>query len=102
MQGDPFSTMKAVICHFSRPFVILDGIFAMTQMTSATRPLVHQSLVPLMVQVLPSADGSAVTVIRAGSLPTPGSVSAKAEIAPLANMGKYFFFCASLPKSFSG
>jgi hypothetical protein len=38
----------------------------------------------------------------AGSLPASVSVSAKAEIAPLARRGKYFYFCASVPKSLSG
>ena len=36
--------------------------------------------------------------IFAGSDPTPGSVSAKALIAPLAKRGRYFFFCSSVPK----
>ena len=40
--------------------------------------------------------------ILAGSDPTPGSVSANAEIAPLANRGRYFFFCSAVPNSFSG
>ena len=38
----------------------------------------------------------------AGSEPTPGSVSAKAEIAPLARRGRYFFFWASVPNILSG
>ncbi len=38
----------------------------------------------------------------AGSEPTCGSVSAKAEIAPAASRGKYFFFCSGVPKSFNG
>src|ERR1700677_1894950 len=102
MPGVPFSTMKAVICFFSRPLTVLEGVRAMTQMTSATRPLVHQSLVPLILQVLPSVEGVAVTVIWAGSEPTPGSVKAKAEMAPLANMGKYFLFWVSLQNHLRG
>src|SRR5665213_13394 len=100
--GVPFSTMKAVICFFSRPFTILGGVRAMTTMTSATRPLVHQSLVPLIVQFLPSAEGTAGVEEPSGSDPALGSVKAKAEMAPFANRGKYFFFWASLPNSLRG
>ncbi len=39
---------------------------------------------------------------RAGSDPTAGSVSAKAEIAPRAQRGRYSCLSASEPKSFTG
>ena len=38
----------------------------------------------------------------AGSEPTPGSVSANADRAPLANIGRYLSFCSFVPKSFRG
>jgi hypothetical protein len=40
----------------------------------------------------PSGVFSAVVLSRAGSEPTFGSVKAKAEISPLAQRGRYFFF----------
>jgi hypothetical protein len=43
-----------------------------------------------------------VVVIAAGSEPTSASVSAKAEMAPGASRGRYFFFCSGVPNSFSG
>ena len=45
---------------------------------------------------------SAVVCTRAGSEPTCGSVSAKAEMSPAAQRGRYFFFRASEPNSLSG
>ncbi len=39
---------------------------------------------------------------RAGSEPTSGSVSAKAEISPFAQRGRYSRFCASVPNTMSG
>jgi hypothetical protein len=94
--------MKAVICFFSRPFTMTEGVRAMTTSSSATVPLVHQSFSPLRIQCSPSSLGTAVVAICAGSDPTPGSVRAKAEMAPFASRGKYFFFCSSVPKSLSG
>ena len=46
--------------------------------------------------------GTAVVSMAAGSEPTPGSVSAKADTAPLARRGRYFFFCSGVPNSLSG
>ena len=40
--------------------------------------------------------------MRAGSEPTSCSVSAKAEMAPLAQRGRYSFFSSGEPKSLSG
>ena len=87
---------------FSLPLTTFGGVCAITTMSSAFRPFVHHSFSPLMIQPLPSGDGVAVVCIFAGSDPTPGSVSANAEIAPLASRGRYFFFCSSVPKSFKG
>ena len=41
--------------------------------------------------------GTAVLFIRAASEPNPGSVSRKAVMAPLAQRGRYLFFCSSVP-----
>ncbi len=43
-----------------------------------------------------------MVVICAGSEPTSGSVSAKADRSPAAIRGRYFFFCSSVPNIFSG
>jgi hypothetical protein len=94
--------MKAVIVFFSRPFTIGPGVRAMTTMRPAFTPFVHQSFSPLMMKFLPSGAGSARVVILAGSEPTLVSVKANAEISPRATRGRYFFFCASEPNSFTG
>ena len=98
--GQSVSTMNAVICFFSLPLTIFDGVRAITTSSSALVPLVHHSFSPFRTHV--SSSRIAVVSIAAGSEPTLSSVSAKAEIAPLARRGKYFFFCASLPNNFSG
>jgi hypothetical protein len=82
--------------------IFLGPVRAITTITSATVPLVHQSFSPLRTQCFPSSLNTALVDSPAGSLPTPVSVSANAEIAPLASMGKYFFFCASVPNSLRG
>ncbi len=51
---------------------------------------------------MPSAESSAWVARPAGSEPTFDSVSAKAEMAPLASRGRYFLFCSGVPKSLSG
>ena len=96
------STMNAVICLRDLPFTILSGVRAITTRSSARVPFVHQSFSPLMIQCEPSSLGVAVVTMFAGSEPAFTSVSANAVIAPLAMRGKYFFFCASVPKSLSG
>ena len=96
--GVSMSTTKAVI--LLRPSV--DGVRAMTTITPALTPFVHQSFSPLMMKCAPSGVGSARTSIFAGSLPTFGSVSAKAETSPAATRGSHRRFCASLPKRMSG
>ena len=40
--------------------------------------------------------------IRAGSLPTSGSVSRNAVMAPAAQRGRYSCFCAGVPKTLTG
>ena len=92
--GQSDSTMKAVI--------LLSGVRAITTMTSAMVPLVHHSFSPLIRYASPSSVSVAVVCIRAGSLPTSGSVSAKALISPATNRGKYFCFCSGVPNSLSG
>jgi hypothetical protein len=94
--------MNAVICFFSFPFTMRDGVRAITTSRSAMVPLVHHSFSPLSTQCWPSAESSAVVSIAAGSDPTFGSVSANADTAPLARRGKNRFFCSSVPNSLSG
>src|SRR2546430_15513917 len=78
--GHAVSTMNAVICRFSLPFTTLDGVRAVTTTNSALFPLVHHSFSPLSTHASPSAVGTAVVSRAAVSEPTPGSVTAKAEI----------------------
>src|SRR5438477_94857 len=94
--------MNAVICRFSLPLTIFDGVRAMTTISSALVPLVHHSFSPFRIHAFPSSLGVAIVSIAAGSDPTPGSVSANAEMAPFASSGKYFFFCPSDPNILSG
>src|SRR5947208_11667734 len=82
--GQSASTMNAVICRFSLPFTTVDGVRAITTISSALVPLVHHSFSPFRIHACPSGLGTASVSIAAGSDPTPGSVSANAEIAPLA------------------
>src|SRR2546429_8375196 len=100
--GHAVSTMNAVICRFSFPFTTLDGVRAITTSSSALVPLVHHSFSPLSTHAWPSGVGTAVVSMAAGSEPTPGSVSANAEIAPFARRGRDFFLWASLPDKFRG
>ena len=74
----------------------------MTTNRSARVPLVHQSFSPFSTHCVPSALGSACEARFAGSDPTSTSVSANAEIAPLASRGKYARFCSSVPNKASG
>src|SRR5207244_4128838 len=80
--GQSASTMNAVICRFSLPFTTVDGVRAITTISSALVPLVHHSFSPFKIHACPSSLGTASVSIAAGSDPTPGSVSANAEIAP--------------------
>src|SRR2546421_11786260 len=100
--GQSASTMNAVICRFSLPFTTVDGVRAITTISSALVPLVHHSFSPFKIHACPSSLGTASVSIAAGSDPTPGSVSANAEIAPLARRGEDFFFWASEPNILRG
>src|SRR6266571_226275 len=100
--GQSASMMNAVICRFSLPFTTFAGVRAITTINSAFVPFVHQSFSPFRIQAVPSSDGTALVSSAAGSEPTPGSVSANAEIAPWARRGKYFRFCSSEPNILSG
>ncbi len=86
--GQLVSTMNAVICRFSLPFTTLDGVRAITTRSSAFVPLVHHSFSPFRIQAWPSSLGTARVSMAAGSEPTPGSVRANAEMAPLASRGR--------------
>src|SRR3989442_6885025 len=88
--------MKAVICFFSFPPPIFDGVRAITTSSSAFVPFVHQSFSPFRIQPSPSALGIAVVSIAAGSDPTPCYVSANAENAPFARRGEECFLFASI------
>lgn len=74
--GVSIGQMNAVIPPL--PFSVF-GTTAITTTTSAITPFVAHSLVPLITYPLPSGVGVAVADIRAGSDPTSGSVSRKAE-----------------------
>src|SRR5262249_9356 len=95
-------TMNAVICFLDLPLTIFDGVRAMTIMTPALVPFVHQSFSPLSIKYFPSSVGSACVCMAAGSDPTPVSVSANAEISPLATRGRNFRFCSSVPNRING
>ena len=95
--------MKAVICFRGLPSLpTASGVRAITTNSSARVPFVHHSFSPLRMNDLPSAVGVAVACMFAGSLPASTSVSANAEIAPLASRGKKRRFCSSVPNSLSG
>ena len=64
--------------------------------TSASLPLVHQSLVPLRTKESPSSLARQETA--AASEPAPDSESEKApSFFPDARGTRYFFFCSSVP-----
>src|SRR5256714_14572320 len=100
--GQAVPTMNAVICRFSFPFTVLDGVRAITTISSALVPLVHHSFSPFRIHAFPSSLGVARVSIAAGSDPTPGSVSANAEMAPLARRGRDPRFCSPGPENFGG
>ncbi len=81
--GQSVSTTNALI-------FLVCGSRAITTSSSASVPSVHQSFSPFRMKSSPSR--RAVVERLAGSEPTCGSVSAKAEIAPAAQRGRYFFF----------
>ncbi len=85
--GQFASTMNAVICRRGLPFTTRSGVRAITTNSSAQVPLVVHSFSPFSTQCEPSSLGSACDARLAGSEPTSTSVSANAEMAPLASRG---------------
>ena len=76
---------------------IRSSVRAHTTATSATDPLVIQSLVPLRTQS-PEASRLATVRILAGLEPASGSVSPKQpSFSPAAMPGSHSCFCSSLP-----
>src|SRR2546429_7472010 len=90
--------MNAVICRFSFPFTVLDGVRAITTISSALVPLVHHSFSPFRIHAFPSSLGVARVSIAAGSDPTPRSRSAEAEVGPLARRGRELRFSPAGPE----
>ncbi len=71
---------------------------ASTTKTSPTVPWVMNILVPLRIHLSPLR--TAVVFMPAASEPEPGSVRPQAPShSPVASLGRYFFFWASLPKT---
>src|SRR5690606_22897414 len=92
--GVPRSTMKAVELFFDRG----SPVRVITTAISPLMPCVIQFFVPLITHSLPSF--FATHFILPASLPVLGSVRPHAAShSPDASRGKYFFFCASLPKA---
>src|SRR5690606_23983644 len=92
--GVPCSTMKAVTLLLVRTSPVRASITA----TFPLLPCVIQFLVPFSTHSSPSL--VAVQRILPASLPVLASVRPQAPIHwPLASLGRYFFFCSSLPKA---
>ena len=87
-----FSTINVLI-----PFApALLSVTAKTMMMPALGPLVIKVLSPFIMYLFPFR--TAVVCMAPRSEPALGSVPAKAPIfSPLARMGRYFFFCSSVP-----
>jgi len=97
--GESQGQMNAVIPPLDSSVL---GTTAMTITTSAIAPFVAQSFVPFTTKPEPSSVGTALVVMRAGSDPTSGSVSRKAEMWVLATFGSHSRFCSSEPNMRSG
>ena len=103
--GHAVSTTKHEICGIFLPFgSTLSGVRASTAISVVfgSVTFVHHCLSPFRMNALPSSVGVATVLMRAGSEPTSGSVSANAEISPCASRGRYLRFCSSVPNSRSG
>jgi hypothetical protein len=89
----PFSTIKV-----DMPLRPCSGsVIAMITWISARDPLVMNILLPFITQ--PSPFFTARVFMAAASEPAAASVSAQApSVSPVANRGRYFFFCSSEPK----
>ena len=91
--GVPRSTINAV----ELSFALGSPVRQTTTAISPDLPWVIQHLVPFNTQWLPSF--TAVVFILPASLPVLASVKPHApKCSAVANLGKYFFFCSSLPK----
>ncbi len=89
----PFSKMK--------PRIAPSSSLAHTTNTSAKGLLVIHILAPLTLK--PPGTFLARVIIEAGSEPWLGSVKPKQPIhSPVASLGRYFCFCASVPKALMG
>lgn len=97
MPGESASTTKALIPPLESAVL---GTRAITTSRSATTPLVVHSFTPSSTYASPS--GTAVVASRAGSDPTSGSVSRKAEMSVRARRGRNASFCSRVPKILSG
>ena len=76
------------------------GVLQNTVKISAMPPLEIQILPPLRIQCVPSALSSARVLMLPASEPLLGSVRAKAaKFSPVASLGRYCSFCASVPHS---
>src|SRR2546429_8306893 len=65
--GHAVSTMNAVICRFSFPLTIFDGVRAITTISSAFVPLVHHSFSPFRIHACPSSLGTAMETMAVPS-----------------------------------
>src|SRR5690625_2289871 len=93
----PFYNIKPRILPSSSPPTTL----AQTTNTSAIGELVIQVLVP--VSTYPPSTFLARVSMLPGSEPWLGSVSPKQPThSPEASLGRYFFFCSSVPNSLMG
>src|SRR3984957_12529392 len=73
--------------------------FAKTMKTSANPPLVIHIFWPLRIQLLPSGERTARVREASESEPACGSDRQyAASNSPVAILGRYFFFCSSVPK----
>lgn len=80
-----------------RCFGLSASVTAKSTTTLASPPFVTKFLVPLITH--PSAVSVAMQRAAPASLPLPGSVSEKQPIhSPVESFGRYFCFCASVPK----
>ena len=90
--GVPASAIKTQIPRSSSPSMMR----AVKVISPALPALVQNIFWPLMTYL--SLCFTARVAVAPASLPAPGSVSPNApNISPLASLGRYFFFCSSVP-----
>ena len=86
------------IINAEMPFAPASGlVLARMRYTSASPELVIQDLPPLSVQV-PSSFLTATERMPAASEPALASVRPNANRSPFATLGRYAFFCSSVPQ----